>query len=108
VVSEPDATKRRDALLIWAAARERAVNELTRKAARLSRAGHEDEATRLRAAAHALHVRATQERAQAAAYKSEETSTARELGGRGRSGWQGECSSKRHDSRGKVHGRGRV
>jgi hypothetical protein len=109
VVSEPDATKRRDALLIWAAARERAVDELRRRAARLSREGLEDEARRLRAAAHALHVCATQERAQAAAYEPEEkTSTARELGGRGHSGWQSECSSKRRDSRRKVHGRGRV
>jgi len=104
VVSEPDATKRRDALLIWAAARERAVNELTRKAARLSRAGHEDEATRLRAAAHALHVRATQERAQAATNGPEEANTARELGARGRSGWRGECSSERLDSHHKVSG----
>jgi hypothetical protein len=109
VVSEPDATKRRDALLIWAAARERAVDELRRRAARLSREGLEDEARRLlRAAAHALHVRATQERAQAATNGPEEANTARELGGRGHSGWQSECSSKRRDSRRKVHGRGRV
>jgi hypothetical protein len=92
VVSEPDATKRRDALLIWAAARERA----------------EDEATRLQAAAHTLHVRATQERAQAATNRPEETSTAREVGGRGRSGWHGEGSSKRLDSHCKVSGQGRV
>jgi len=108
VLSEPDATKRRDALLIWAAARERAVDELTRRAARLSREGLEDEATRLWAAAHTLHVRATQERAQAATNRPEETSTARELGGRGRSGWQDECSSERLDSHRKVGGRVRV
>jgi hypothetical protein len=94
------------ALTMWAAARERAVDELTRRAAWLSREGHEDEAVRLRAAAHALHVRATQERAQAAVDKREEGSTAREVGGRGHSGWQG--SRKRPESRRKVHGQGRV
>jgi hypothetical protein len=68
------------------------------------RGGLEDEAMHLRAAAHALHVRATQERAQAATNGPEEANTARELGARGRSGWRGECSSERLDSHHKVSG----
>ena len=57
---------RAQALTLWAAARDRAVDELSGKALRLSRHGHPSEATRLRAAAHVLRVRALQERAQAA------------------------------------------
>ena len=96
------------ALTMWAAARERAVDELTRRAARLAREGLEDEAARLRAAADALHVRATQELAQAAAYKREEASTAREVGGRGHSGCERQGSRQRPESRRKVDGQGRV
>jgi hypothetical protein len=105
VASEPDGKKRRDALMIWVAARERAVDERTRRAARLSR---EDEASRLRAAAHALQLRAAQERAQVAAYGPDETSPAREVGGRGYSGSHSDDPSKRVESHRKVGGRGRA
>ena len=108
MASEPDGKKRRDALMIWVAARERAVDELTRRAARLSREGREDEASRLWAAAHALQLRAAQERAQAAAYGPDETSPAREVGGRGYSGSHSDDPSKRVESHRKVGGRGRA
>jgi len=58
---------RAHALATWAAARDRAVDELASKAARLSGQGHVDTAEGLRAAARVLQLRAIQERAQAAA-----------------------------------------
>ena len=58
---------RAHALTIWAAARERAVDELSSRAARLAGEGQKDEAAGIRAAARLLRVRAIQERAEAAA-----------------------------------------
>lgn len=55
------------ALTVWAAARERARDELFAQALRLSRQGLVEEAGRRRAAARILQARALQERAQAAA-----------------------------------------
>ena len=55
------------ALTIWAAARERARDDLLAEAARLSRQGLAKEAIRRRVAAGILQVRAMQDRAQAAA-----------------------------------------
>src|SRR5215211_5503155 len=74
---------RADALTIWAAARERAADELSSRAAQLSWGGQESEAAGLRAAARALRQRAIQERAQAAACRADFTINAREAGGRG-------------------------
>jgi hypothetical protein len=70
--SKPEAMTRRHALALWAAARERAVDELAIKAARLSREGQKDQAAGLRAAARVLRFRAIQERAQAAASWADE------------------------------------
>jgi hypothetical protein len=67
MASEPGVMMRSHALALWAAARERAVDELASRAARLSREGQKDEAAGLRAAARLLRRRAIQERAQAAA-----------------------------------------
>jgi|tagenome__1003787_1003787.scaffolds.fasta_scaffold16567241_2 hypothetical protein len=61
---------RAQALTTWAAARERAHDELVAKAVRLSGQGFAKEASRCRAAARILQVRALQERAQAAARRS--------------------------------------
>lgn len=55
------------ALTIWAAARERARDDLLAEAAWLSRQGLAKEAIRRRVAAGILQVRAMQDRAQAAA-----------------------------------------
>ena len=77
---------RADALTIWAAARERAVDELTSRAAQFTREGREDEAAGLRAAARMLRLRAVHERAQAAAYGADLTIRHSGLGGRG---WAG-------------------
>jgi hypothetical protein len=57
------------ALRLWAAARERAVDELSSSAARLSREGRENEAASLRAAARELRLRAILEQTQAAAWR---------------------------------------
>jgi hypothetical protein len=54
------------ALTIWAAARERARDELLAGAVLLARQGRAQEASRRRSAARMLQVRAMQERAQAA------------------------------------------
>ena len=70
-----------DALTIWAAARERAVDELSSRAAQVSREGQETEAARLRVAARILRRRAIQERAQAAC-RAHLTSRDRETHGR--------------------------
>jgi hypothetical protein len=51
ITSEPEATMRGHALALWAAARERAVDELAIRAARLSGEGRKDEAAGVRAAA---------------------------------------------------------
>ena len=67
MAGEPGAITHADALTIWAAARERAVDELASRAARLSGEGRADEAAGIRAAARLLRVQAIQERAQAAA-----------------------------------------
>jgi hypothetical protein len=67
MASGPGAMTRSHALALWAGARERAVDELASRAARLSREGRTDEAASVRAAARLLRVQAVQERAQAAA-----------------------------------------
>jgi len=72
ITSEPEATMRGHALALWAAARERAVDELAIRAARLSGEGRKDEAAGVRAAARVLRLRALHERAQAAACWAEE------------------------------------
>jgi hypothetical protein len=76
---------RADALTIWAAARERAVDELSSRAAQLSWGGQESEAARLRVAARLLRLRAIQERAQAAECGGDAIN-ARETRGRGCAG----------------------
>ena len=58
------------ALTIWAAARERARDDLLAEAARLSRQGLAKEAIRRRVATGILQVRAMQDRAQAAARRT--------------------------------------
>ncbi len=67
--SRQEATRRAYALTLWAAARERAVDELASKAARLSGQGQKDKAAGIRAAARLLRVQALEERAQAAAVR---------------------------------------
>jgi hypothetical protein len=59
------------ALTLWAAARERAVDELASKAAWLSGEGQKGEAAGIRAAARLLRVQALRERAQAAAVRGQ-------------------------------------
>ena len=75
-----------DALTIWAAARERAVDELSSRAAQLSWDGQESEAAGFRAAARILRSRALQERTQAAACRADVINDARETRGRGCAG----------------------
>src|SRR5215207_6937396 len=75
-----------DALTIWAAARERAVDELSSRAAEMSCVGRENEAAGLRAAARILRLRALQERTQAAACRADVINDARETRGRGYAG----------------------
>ena len=70
--SERETTRRAHALTLWAAARERAVDELASRAARLSREGWKDEAAGIRAVARLLRVQAIRERAQAAACWADE------------------------------------
>ena len=67
MAGEPGAMTRSHALTLWAATRERAVDELSSRAARLSREGRADEAAGVRAAARLLRVQAIQERVQATA-----------------------------------------
>src|SRR5688500_11864663 len=98
-----EAMTRADALIIWAAARERAVDELSSRAAQLSWGGQESEAARLRVAARLLRLWAVQERAQAAACGADFTINAREAGGRGCAGPSREPSRDRS-----VRGRLRV
>src|SRR5215207_6226879 len=86
-----------DALTIWAAARERAVDELSSRAAQLSWGGQESEAAGLRAAARLLRLRAVQERAQAAECRADLTINAREARGRDCAG-----SSRERSDRGRV------
>src|SRR5829696_3001705 len=74
-----------DALTIWAAARERAVDGLSSRAAQLSWDGQESEAARLRVAARLPPLRAIQERAQAAECGGD-VINARETRGRGCAG----------------------
>ena len=81
-----EAMTRADALTIWAAARERAVDELSSRAAQLSWGGQESEAARLRMAARLLRLRALQERTQAAACRADVINDAREARGRGYAG----------------------
>jgi len=82
MASGQETMTRADALTIWAAARERAVDELSSRAAQLSWDGQEREAARLRVAARLLRLRAVQERAQAAACGADFTINARETQGR--------------------------
>jgi hypothetical protein len=72
IASEPEGMTREEALTLWAGARERAVDELAIKAARLSRQGYPDKAAGFRAAARLLRLRALHERAQAAACWADE------------------------------------
>jgi hypothetical protein len=72
MASELGAMTRSHALALWAAARDRAVDELAIKAARLSGEGRTDEAAGVRAAARLLRLRAIQERAQATACWADE------------------------------------
>jgi hypothetical protein len=58
------------ALELWAAARERAIAELSRKAATLAENGRSDDAERLGCAARLLALRAMHERARAAALRA--------------------------------------
>ena len=98
------AKTRSEALILWAAARERAGDELLSRAAQLWREGLEDEAARLRAAAHLLCQRAREERAQAAACRADETSKVREVGGRRHPVARDLKASDRVRSRRKVDG----
>ena len=75
-----EVTMRAHALTIWAAARERAVDELSSRAARLAGEGQKDEAAGLRAAARLLRVQAIQERAEAALALSTERGFAQLVG----------------------------
>ena len=88
---------RADALTIWAAARERAVDELSSRAAQLSWDGQESETAGLRAAARILRLRALQERTQAAACRADLTINARETRGRGCAGPSREPFHERSD-----------
>jgi len=88
---------RADALTLWAAARERAVDELSSKAAQVSREGQESEAARLRVAARILRLRAIQERAQAAECGADVIINAREAHGQGYAGLSREPSHGRSD-----------
>ena len=98
------AKTRSEALILWAAARERAGDDLSNRAAQLWREGLEDEAARLRAAAHLLRQRAREERAEAVACRTDETSKAREVGGRGHPVARDLKASHRVRSRRKVGG----
>ena len=100
------AKTRSEALILWAAARERAGDELLSRAAQLWREGLEDEAARLRAAARLLRQRAREERAEAAACSASETSRARNVGGRGHPIARDLKASSRVRSRRKVGRRG--
>src|SRR5215207_6267995 len=84
--SGPEAMTHADALTIWAAARERAVDELSSRAAEMSREGREHEAVRLRVAARLLRLHALRERAQAAPCGADLIIHAHEVGGRGCAG----------------------
>jgi hypothetical protein len=103
-VPRRSAKTRSEALILWAAARERAGDELLSRAAQLWREGLEDEAARLRAAAQLLRQRAREERAEAVACRTDETSKAREVGGRGPAVSQGFKASNRAGGRRKVGG----
>jgi hypothetical protein len=103
-VPRRSAKTRSEALILWAAARERAGDELLSRAAQLWREGLEDEAARLRAAAQLLRQRAREERAQAAACRADETSKVREVGGRGHPVARDLKASHRVRSRRKVGG----
>jgi hypothetical protein len=89
--------RRADALTLWAAARERAVEELSSRAAQVSREGQENEAARLRVAARLLRLRAIQERDQAAECGADVIINAREAGGRGCAGLSREPFHERSD-----------
>jgi len=104
VPRQPAPKSQSDALILWAAARERATDELLSRAAQLPGEGRTDEAARLRAAARLLRQRAIEERAQAAACRAEETSKAREVGGRGHPVAQDLKARNRVRSRRKVGG----
>src|SRR5215203_6094960 len=88
---------RADALTILAAARERAVDELSSRAAEMSWGGQENEAAGLRAAARALRQRAIQERAQAAACRADVINDARQTHGRVCAGLSREPYHERSD-----------
>jgi hypothetical protein len=55
---------------LWAASRERAITEVSEKAAALADQGHEDDASYFRFVARLLTVRAMHERAEAAALRA--------------------------------------
>ena len=101
------AKTRSEALILWAAARERAGDELLSRAAQLWREGRADEAARLRAAAQLLRQRAIAERAQAAACSASETGRARDVGGRGHPVARDLKASSQTGSRRALKGTGR-
>src|SRR5215207_9035011 len=99
MASEAGKMSHAQALSLWVSARERAVDELSSQAERLSREGHKQEAASLRGAARLLRLRVIQEQTQAQAYEAAETSKAREVGSRGQSGWHSDTFSEGASSR---------
>ena len=106
--SEPTLITRTDALTIWAAARERAADELALKADRMTREAHWDAAAGLRTAARLLRQRAVQERAQAAACRADKTDGPRVTGGCGQSAWSSDQRAEHACDCRHLGGRGRL
>jgi len=103
---EPIRVTRGDALTIWAAARERAADDLAFRAAQLTGAAHWDAAAGLRAAARLLRQRAVQERAQAAACRTEKADGPRMTGGCRQAVWASDRDADHASDRRQVGGRG--
>ena len=102
---EPIRVTRGDALTIWAAARERAADDLALRAAQLG-AAQWDAAAGLRAAARILRQRAVQERAQAAACRTEKADGPRIMGRCRQAAWSGSRDADHVSDRRQVGGRG--
>ena len=107
LTSGPTRISRKDALTIWAAARERAADELTLKADRMTREAHGD-AARWRTAARLLRQRAVKERAQAAACRADKTDGPRVTGGCGQTAWSNDQRAESACERRHLGGRGRL
>jgi hypothetical protein len=105
---EPIRVTRGDALTIWAAARERAADDLAFRAAQLTGAAHWDAAAGLRAAARLLRQRAVQERAQAAACRTEKVDGPFATGACPQAAWSGNRDADHGSDRRQVGGRGRL